>query len=358
MRVSINSTFSYIMTNVNYGSALQCYALQKYLTKRGHQPEHLKDYRANPILILKRVKNARYPKEFCQKIKAQVAMHRFVKRYIATSKRGYFTESAMFAHCPQAECFIAGSDQIWRNANGSRYLNFAPDNAVKLSYAASFGRTSIPDDMAQTIQPWLNRLDGISVRENTAVEIVNSLVSKKAIRVLDPTLLLDMDEYPCAPVDKKDYCYCYFLNLGSRENVCFDQLKEYATIKNNRLLLTAPSNYSLFADEQPLFPSVEEWLGLYKNATCIFTNTFHGLVFCIIFKKQFLFFAQKGTSERENDRFYSLISLLHLEDRLVSPEDIGSVSKKMEKLIDYEKVYDIIHCERLRTDAFFEKYGM
>ena len=56
MKISINSTYSYIRTNINYGSTLQCYALQKYLKKRGHDPEHLRDYRANPVLILKRLK--------------------------------------------------------------------------------------------------------------------------------------------------------------------------------------------------------------------------------------------------------------------------------------------------------------
>ena len=74
MKISINSTYSYIRTNINYGSTLQCYALQKYLKKRGHDPEHLRDYRANPVLILKRLKNIKYFKPFCAKAVAQLSL--------------------------------------------------------------------------------------------------------------------------------------------------------------------------------------------------------------------------------------------------------------------------------------------
>lgn len=358
MKISINSTYSYIRTNINYGSTLQCYALQKYLRKRGHQPEHLRDYRANPRLVLKRLKNIRYFKCFCEKTKAQIAMQRFINNNIAVSRRGYLTEKSMYAHCPQADCFIAGSDQIWRNANGSRYLNYAPEYATKLSYAASFGRTSVPKEMAAKITPWLERLDGISVRENSAVEIVNELIGDTAVRVIDPTLLLDMDEYPFERVNEDRYCYCYFLNLGKKENVCFDAIKDYAKAEHLSLFVTAPVDYKLFLQEKPLFPSVEKWLGMYKKANCIFTNTYHGMLFCIIFKKQFLFFVQKGKSEAENDRFFSLMSMLHLEDRMITSEDADLIDRKMKAPIDYQKVYEVIRSERKRTDDFFEKYGI
>ena len=89
MKISINSTYSYIRTNINYGSTLQCYALQKYLKKRGHDPEHLRDYRANPVLILKRLKNIKWFKPFCAKAVAQFEMGRFIKDNIAVSTKGY-----------------------------------------------------------------------------------------------------------------------------------------------------------------------------------------------------------------------------------------------------------------------------
>lgn len=211
MKISINSTYSYIRTNINYGSTLQCYALQKYLKKRGHDPEHLRDYRANPVLILKRLKNIKWFKPFCAKAVAQFEMGRFIKDNIAVSTKGYISEKAMYKNCPKADCFIAGSDQIWRNPTGSRFLNYAPDEAIKLSYAASFGRTSLPKEIAEKIKPWLNRFDGISVREKTAVNMVESIVDKEVVQVLDPTLLLDMDEYPYANIEEKKLLLLLFL---------------------------------------------------------------------------------------------------------------------------------------------------
>lgn len=105
-------------------------------------------------------------------------------------------------------------------------------------------------------------------------------MDKEVVQVLDPTLLLDMDEYPYANIEEKNYCYCYFLNLGDKKNVSFDEIKRYAADENMKLIVTSPSNYTLFLNENPIFPTVEKWLGLYKNANCIFTNTYHVLIVC------------------------------------------------------------------------------
>ena len=351
MKISINSTYSYIRTNINYGSTLQCYALQKYLKKRGHDPEHLRDYRANPVLILKRLKNIKYFKPFCAKAVAQFEMGRFIKENIAVSTKGYISEKAMYKNCPKADCFIAGSDQIWRNPTGSRFLNYAPDEAIKLSYAASFGRTSLPKEIAEKIKPWLSRFDGISVREKTAVTMVESIVDKEVVQVLDPTLLLDMGEYPYANIEEKNYCYCYFLNLGDKKNVSFDEIKRYAADENMKLIVTSPSNYTLFLNENPIFPTVEKWLGLYKNANCIFTNTYHGMLFCIIFKKQFLFFVQKGSGAAENDRFYggkSCMAGFVLKNTL---SDNGGVTRGICKMDDQNNLTEVVETKNIVKTA-------
>lgn len=51
------------------------------------------------------------------------------------------------------------------------------------------------------------------------------------VQVLDPTLLLDMGEYPYANIEEKNYCYCYFLNLGDKKNVSFDEIKRYVQLR-------------------------------------------------------------------------------------------------------------------------------
>ena len=358
MRISINSTFSYIKFNLNYGSALQCYALQKYLKSRGHHPEHLRDYRANPVFIIKRLKNIRHFKGFLKKAKAMGQMQKFTRKYMDFSKRGYLSDSGLKKHPPKVECHIAGSDQIWHNANNFRYLTYAPDDSLKLSYAASFGRAAISDEMKPTIKPYLERFDGISVREKSAVDIIGSM-GLEAKWVLDPTLLIDSGDYPVEENNKNNYCYCYFLNLNNKDDVHFDTIKTAVNKQGKELVITAPLNYMLFKNESPIFPSVEEWLGLYKNADCIFTNTYHGLLFCIIFKKQFVFFSQSSGQKKENERFRSLLELLRLEDRMIAGENTEKdISILMNREIDYDKVYDVISQKQKETDTFFENFNI
>lgn len=357
MKISVNSTFSYIKFNLNYGSALQCYALQKVLRDRGHDATLLRDYRANPMYILKRLKNVKYIRPFMAKAKAQLMLQGFIRRNIALSSRGYISYRGLQNHCPDADCHIAGSDQIWHNANNFRYLTYVPDDKLKLSYAASFGRANISEEMQRTIKPYMARLDGITVREKSGVDIINSL-GFEAQTVLDPTLLLNADQYPVQQISERGYCYCYFLNLTDRTDVPFEAIRKYAEGNGRKLIVTAPLNYPMFLEEDMEFPSVERWLGLYSHADCVFTNTYHGLLFCIIFKKKFLFFVQQGGTESENERFYSLCSMLDLTDRMVIGGDDEDIAIKMKQPIDYEKVYRIIEEKRLDTDAFFSRFGI
>lgn len=357
MKISINSTFSYIKFNLNYGSALQCYALQRYLIKRGHTVSHVRDYRANPVYILKRFKNLKYPKAFFRKARAQILLQHFIKNHIALSERGYLSYDRLVKHCPEADCHIAGSDQIWHNANNFRYLTYVPNEKIKLSYAASFGKASISDKMKETICPYLAGFDGITVREKSGVEIISSM-GYEAEHVLDPTLLLDMEEYPCEQIKKSGYCFCYFLNLSDKNDISYDQICAYSKETRKELFITVPLNYPLFLNDNLVFPSVQEWLGFYKNADCIFTNTYHGLLFCIVFRKQFLFFVQKGNTEAENERFLSLLQMLNLSDRMVSKADKDTIAERMQQPIDYERVYAAIQEQRQITDRFFERYGI
>ena len=361
MKISVNTTFSYIKFNLNYGSALQIYALQRYLKERGHDVSLLRDYRANPKYIFKRLKYIKYFKGFIAKLSALYKLQKFIKRNVTLSERGYLSYKALVKHCPDADCHIVGSDQVWHNANNFRYLTYVPDKKLKLSYAASFGRAKISDAMRKEIKPYLASFDGISVREASGVEIIKSM-GYDAIHVLDPTLLLDWEQYPYKEINKKNYFYCYFLNLSKEEDVSFAAIKELSTLGHKDYLITAPLNYSMFYKEKSklIFPAVEEWLGLYKNASCIFTNTYHGLLFCIIFKKPFVFFAQHGGSAVENERFYSLLFDLNLQDRLFNVSDVTveRLANKVEELVDWEHVYEMIRAKRLITDSFFTRFNI
>lgn len=355
MKISINSTFSYIKFNLNYGSALQCYALQQYLKSRGHDASHIRDYRANPAFILPKLKRIRYFIPFWKKVGGLIKLQQFIRKRLSLSERGYLSYRSMVKHCPDADCYIAGSDQIWKNANNFRYLTYVPDDKLKIAYAPSFGKSEIPEKMKEEITPYLKRFDGISLREKSGADIVKAM-GFDAVHVPDPTLLLDYEQYPYNENGKSNYYFCYFLNLEGKDSVSYNEIKEIAQDDGRELVLTAPLNYYLFSKEDNVqFPSVEDWLGYYKNADCIFTNTFHGLLFCIIFKKKFVHFLQNN---KENERFYSILSQLGLEDRLLNKPCKEEITAVMNKDIDYGKVYEIINEQRKVADGFFEQFGI
>lgn len=356
MKISINSTFSYMKFNLNYGSVLQCYALQVYLKERGHIPEHVQDYRFNPMQIIKRLRYIKYFKYFCRKAVAQFKVQIFIKKYINLSKRKYFSYKALVKNCPDAECHITGSDLVWRDSKNFRYLTYVPNKKIKLSYAASFGKQKITSNMEEIIKPYLMSFNGISVREKSGVEIIKKM-GYNAEHVLDPTLLLDWDKYPIKEGENRNYCFGYFLNLNTIGDIPYNDIKEIAKKDNKKLIITAPLNYPMFLGTAKLeFPMIEEWLGYYKNADYIFTNTYHGLIFCIIFKKQFVVFIQGNSTE--NERFYSLLEMLELSDRIINVKETNRIRDKLYEKIDYDRVYKIINDKRIITNNFFSKYGI
>lgn len=358
-KISVNTTYAFIRFDLNYGSVLQAYALQRYLRERGHDVSIVRDYRANPKVLVRRLKRIKYFKYFCEKLKAQRYEQRFIKNNLCVSKNGYITYSGLVKHCPIADIHIAGSDQIWRNVNISRFLSYVPKDKVKLSYAASFGKPKLSDEMSRKIKPLLSEFDGLSVREISGEKILHDMGLEGSV-LIDPTLLFNYSEYPYKEiVGTRKYAFGYFLNLKSQLDVPYKQIKEFCSRENIELKVTVPNSYPLFLKENISFPSVEEWLGIYKDADYIFTNTYHGCLFSIIFKKQFLVCLQGSGYHDENERFYSVLQMLHLQDRVMKSGDtVESLQKKISKKIDYESVYRIINQKRKETEKFFKRFGI
>ena len=359
MKIAVISSYAYIVSNVNYGALLQYYALQEYLKERGHHPYWIRYViRLSLKQSLKKiVKSVIYCRaEHKKKMQLQSFLD-FAARYLALSDKTYVGEAAINSDPPAADYYITGSDQVWAGTLPANFLTFVGDDTRKIAYAVSFGRDELQEEHANTIRPWIGKFDKISVREKSGIDICYNLCRKSAVHVPDPTLLIDKEKYPAADFGLADYIFCYFINLNIGNSVRLDDLISYAQSVNKEFFISAATGSEKHIPSDYLvYPSPEEWLGYYKHAGAIVTNTFHGTLFSIIFERPFLCILQNGDSSRQNCRILSLLSSLGLQDRILDPSD--SIAAKMHTSIDWAEVKRKIADLRLNTDAFLGSFDL
>jgi hypothetical protein len=251
---------------------------------------------------------------------------------------------------PLADIYFAGSDQIWNPSlpNGNDpafFLNFAPSNAIKASYAASFSISELNQTVFPFMKQMLSSFHHISVREKSGLRILESLGISGGTLVSDPVFLLDeshwqsMCNYPVG--EKYVFVYDQENNASIKEAA-----KALAKAKNLRIFAISGLYPKFYAHKRINNAGPIEFLGLIKNCDYCLTNSFHCMAFSLIFKKQFFLF--KRNHENVNSRMLDLLSYLDLEDRVYSGEtditttddiDYVPVREKIEKLVCRSKSY-------------------
>ena len=246
------------------------------------------------------------------------------------------------------DCLIVGSDQVWREEY-SPYLTdffagFLPEDAkmLKITYGASFGTSENPisEQMLETCKRLSSRFDAISVREKSAVGLVEQYFGKHAELVLDPTLLLGAEDYviersktACPVTAEQDTLVSYVLDTdGQKAKIANDVACELGLKESFMGLSPKKSDGS----PDKMIP-VQSWLDNFRNASFVVTDSFHGCVFSVINRKPFIAIVNHS---RGADRFVSLLSQLGLEGRMVN--DYEEYSPRRSELIapiDYSEVY-------------------
>lgn len=357
-KVCIISAYAYIIDHVNYGSLLQYFALEKKLKELGYEP-----YWMRFVLTKEKDSVSRRVKKILkywlnyngirnQKNTLKKFAH-YVSHYLNVSERMY-DEKILSTHIPEAEAFITGSDQVWGGTLKPNYLCFVPDGKLKISYAASFGKENISKAQLDIVAPWIRRLDYISVRESSGKEICNR-IGVAAEKVLDPTLLIESSQYPvdykiALALDK--FCFGYFLNFDDNQKDILATIDGFSTRQDIKVLYAAgASNIDRFVPQKSkVYLSPEEWIGMYQKAEAIFTNTFHGTVFALIFHKKFLVFLQKGKTSKQNERILSLLQMVGLESQIYN--GAKEVEEQLEQMVDWTYVDNIIEKQKEHSIQF------
>lgn len=313
----------------NYGAVIQAYALSEYLKSLGHSVEIIDYYpprlKKNFINVFKTRKLSAIPKRI-REISKEKNIMPFRQKYLTMTK--YFKSNKEMMNSEfEFDCYICGSDQIWnesflssgeRKRTYSYFLNFAEDDKIIASYAASFGVTKYRDDLKSDIQRHLKRFDFISVRENTGLNILKDIGIDNACVVPDPTMLLQKKNYEelvCDNMHKGDYAFVYMIHNKDKDA---EDLIKYTEEKGDDIVVCDGIG-------------INEWLSEIYYAKHVITNSFHGVVFSVIFEKPFTAVLIKDSGM--NDRIITLLDYLGLSDRIYKGN-----AEIIEQSIDWDKV--------------------
>lgn len=361
-KISVISSYDFVKHEVNYGSLFQYFALQKFLENRGHDVEWIRFvYKKKYIKklyaeFLKTFNDSYYSNKICL-----LKFKRFINTHLQLTSKEYSSGNEIQAGCKDTTVFVTGSDQVWGGPIEENFLTFATNGQKRISYAASFGRKDIEKKMVDIISPWIISMDYISLREQSGKDICKRIGRNDAVVVPDPTLLLDSNEYPVKKIkNEQPYIFGYFLNLKNENTLSHNSIKDYFDKYDKYNFITCiTSGTKIVPDilkQGRVFPSPEEWLGYYQNAEIIFTNSFHGTVFALIFQKPFVVFLQNGATSKQNERIFNLLKTFNLTERIYNPK--VCVANILDSAINWENVAKIMECQREVATEFFETVGL
>lgn len=377
MKIGIITLF---YKNNNYGGVAQAYALNKYFLNLGYDSElicykktkidkslrsenkRLKGLIFRIINKLKKILKIPIEKVLGKKYEKQLKKREEKLELFRNSipHSAVYTTDNINEIENKYDFFVTGSDQCWNpgvidNAYTFSFLDKKDKNIF--SYASSIAVTQFSDEYKTFIKKELQKYKNISVREKQSKKILSDITKKEVKLVIDPTLLLDRQEWD-KMIDKKriikeKYIFSYMLGESTKQR---KKIKEIAK-KNNLKLVTIPyikggnkfgfkiEDYK-FGDEQMLDISFNDFLNLIKYADYIITDSFHAVCFSYIFKKEFYVFEKKSLMST-NSRIYNLLDLFGVKDRIISKQinlkkdllNYETIGNNLLSIIEYSKEY-------------------
>lgn len=350
----------YILTlpiGFNYGGVLQNFALQKVLNSLGYEARTIQFCIPKKILFLSFAKRCIVRTLQLFRVgKFRRSYSYQEKKYIWQKVLSFVAEKIKLTPPVTNSCklrkivlsedvagFIIGSDQVWRpkyTLDISWYFCdfLSPDSTQKrIAFSVSFGVdfNEYSPKQIQMVKRNLVKFTGVSVRETSGIQLCRELFDyPDAVCTLDPTLLLTVAEYQellsddMIPRDRE--VVTYFLDSTLPKVEVSRQIANWKSYVVANLLA---DNYEYNNScPKPIVPAVEEWLAHIANAEFVLTDSFHGLVFSILFHRQFVVFCNP---QRGNSRIESLLHLLGLQGRMVKDISLQTVKQVLSSEIDY-----------------------
>ncbi len=353
--------------NHNYGSMLQAYATYVKFNELGYDsefvcyqkklsvvekikwlPRFLNKYlmKEKFRLLEKKIQLKKYPDIKEQDGVRQKAYDRFPQKYLKGKvSNPYIGFKALQQGSKNYDVVVAGGDQLWIPAGlPTNFYNlmFADESVRRVSYSTSFGVTEVPFYQKKRTIEYLNKIQMLGVREKSGAELIKRLTGREASVVLDPTLLLNREEWedavPIKPVIEGDYIFCYFLGSNSEHRKAAEELAKKTGLPMYDMPHIdefVPGDVQFMANHlYDIDP--EQFMNLIRHAKYICTDSFHCSVFSIIHHKHFIAFDRYSDPlmMSRNSRIANLCDITGLSDRRYS----GDIESQMIANIDFDEV--------------------
>ncbi len=342
----------------NYGAVLQAFALKKYLKSKGAEVKIINYHHKNlPYGFPKKRKIEKKNisniyKHLYSKKSHYLRWERFeafINELIDYDITTYMSEEDLSKL--DIDVWISGSDQIWnsditKGLNKGYFLNF-PTKGIKTTYAVSMGIQKLDEEYEKEFKEFINQIDFISVREDALKVYAEKFTDKPIQKVVDPTLLLEKQDYEELYRDrliKEDYLLIYTLGPDERLKVIAEKIA-----KERNLKIIEINDYKMpkYFCTQISDAGPHEFVTLFRDASYVITNSFHGTIFSIINEKEFITF----TRLNRNSRMESLLEMAGLKDRLIA--NVEEIEKVKE--IDYTQVKNNIKIQVEKSKEFINK---
>ncbi|WP_165225717.1 polysaccharide pyruvyl transferase family protein [Affinirhizobium pseudoryzae] len=349
----------------NFGALMQAYGLRQWLLDQGHQAEFV-NYHPRYVEEGGDFENVLSPAAFRRNLKVAYLRLSTLQRKLFGSRlqAEHFeafrrdvlgvsgprleneAEVEAFLASPEGrfDVLVCGSDQIW-NPSPQKGLDsvyfLAMKDAAKarhVAYAPSFGKGSLDPSFDGDVRRFLSGMHGLSVREESGVEIVRRITGRHTVCVPDPTILLgDFSKLlsRAEPVGQ-GHVFCYALRTG-------EGIREVTTQVSESLGAEIVSPYNVHRRWREIgktvYPSPAGWAALVEKSAFVVTNSFHGTVLSVLLKRPFLTVGLPGAKGGLNERVRNLLGQLDLMDRFVQAGDLETTRRRLGEEIDWEAVH-------------------
>ena len=320
---------------INYGSALQTYALQKTIDKLGYDARIINYVYPNKIhkeplsfkkLIVKGISLVINAIGLFPNIRQKKKYRYFYKKYYKLTDKQYESMEELQTCPPEMDIYMTGSDQVWNSnfvkGDTSFLLGFVPAYKPKMSFSSSFAVDYVLDEYRETYSKLLAQYSFIGVRERSSIELVRDLTGKDAVLVCDPSLLLSKEEWQPMTEDArvrlpKKYVLAYILGYSFNPYPYIDSIIDRVQKELGlEVIYINGSKRDYFKKNSRVLKTTGplEFLKLFANASFVITTSFHGVAFATNFGIPFYGVIKKGNKDT---RIMSLLSVCGLEERAV-----------------------------------------